>query len=165
MSGNGAEEHTAELHDHEGVAAAVDRLAGRARSRIELQTPDLEPRYFDREAFVQQLERFCLDHRDARVRLLVGDPLAAVRRSRRLLPLARRLTSYFELRRLSPARARSPRSLLIVDDRHAVYRPNADRPGGVIIEDDPARVQPLADELAAAYADSEPDTEFRGLSL
>ncbi|MCS4503648.1 hypothetical protein KBTX_02713 [wastewater metagenome] len=154
-----------ELADFEALTAATDRLGGHATTQVEIISPDLEPRLYDREAFTAILERFCLDHRGARIRIMVGDPYAAVRHSRRLIPLARRLTSYFELRRLSRTHARSPRSLFVVDDRHAIYRPQASRPEGVVIEDAPARVKAYLEEVESAYAMSEPDTELRGLSL
>ncbi len=154
-----------QVTDFETLATYTDRFAAFARTRVDLVTPNLEPRLYDRQSFVQAIERFALDRREARVRILVADARAAVRYSRRLIPLARRLPSVFELRQLRPAHADSPRSLLIVDGRHVIDRPHGGRPDGVASEDSPGRAKPYVETFEALYAESDPHTEFRGLQL
>ncbi|WP_435103740.1 hypothetical protein [Arhodomonas sp. AD133] len=154
-----------QIADFETLATYTDRFASSARTRVDVVTPNLEPQLYDRPAFVAAVERFALDRRDARVRILVADAQAAVRYSRRLIPLTRRLPSVFELRQLRPKHADSPRALLIIDGRHVIDRPQGGRPDGVASEDSPGRAKPYAETFEALYAESDPHTEFRGLQL
>jgi hypothetical protein len=109
----------------EEVRDAVNRVATGAQRLMSIYTPDLEPQIYEQTAFLEIMKRFVLARSFAKVRVILADAHRIVRDNNRFLAMARRLTSYIDIR-MAPA-AVSPifASYLIADDRALVYRSNA----------------------------------------
>ncbi len=122
----------------EDVREAVIRVAGGAQRLMSLYTPDLEPQFYEQTDFLEIMKRFVLARSFAKVRVILADPQRMIRDNNRFLAMARRLTSYIDIR-IAPGEARRPfASYLIADDRALVYRTNSESFDGVADFNNPA---------------------------
>jgi len=122
----------------EEVREAVTRVAGGAQRLMSLYTPDLEPQIYEQTEFLEIMKRFVLARSFAKVRVLLADPNRMIRDNNRFLAMARRLTSYIDIR-IAPGEAKRPfASYLIADDRALVYRTNSESFEGVADFNNPA---------------------------
>lgn len=119
------------LSNLEEVRGAVNTVAGNAQRLMSLFSPDLEPAVYDQTQFLDILKRFLLAKSFAKVRVLIGDPGKLARDSNRFVAMARRLSSYIDIRVLRDAAPNPFPSYLIADDRALVYRANATTFDGV----------------------------------
>lgn len=106
-----------ELHLH------VLAMAAQSRRRIRIFSHDLEPTIYDQPDVLDALSRLARRSRFSRVEILVFDPRPAVRDSHRLIELARRLSSFIELRQVHADYLQDPTSFALFDDSGYVYRP------------------------------------------
>lgn len=109
----------AEVRVH--VAAAT---AG-ARRTLAIYTQDLEPLLYDHEPFLEAVKHLVLARSHARVRVLIADPMRAIRDGNRFVAMARRLTSYIDLRNVPKDMRNNPAAFLVADNNASVFRPNA----------------------------------------
>lgn len=100
------------------IPAAVQRLIGLGQRQLRGADRDLEAFGLSSSAAVAAMERFLLDHRSARVRLLVDEAVWLDARAPRLRALQRRFPHALELRIASSDDAVGEDSFLIADDRH-----------------------------------------------
>ena len=77
----------------------------------------------------------------ARLRVLISDPGRAVREGNRFMMMARRLTSYIDLRNVASEYRSNPCSFIIADDKAIVYRQQCSRWEGMVDFDDIAIVK------------------------
>lgn len=113
-----------------GSAAFADaalEVVGVARHQLALISVELDRRLFGTEAFTDKLRSFILAHRRARMRVLVHDPVAAVRNSIRLVEFGRLLSSRIEFRAVPEERRKLREEFLIADERAVLYRSSPDQ--------------------------------------
>jgi hypothetical protein len=126
------------LSSLEDVREAINRVAGGAQRLMSIYTPDLEPQLYEQTPFLDIMKRFVLARSFAKVRVILADPHRMMRDNNRFLSMARRLTSYIDIR-IPPGGARKPfASYLIADDRALVYRTNSESFDGVADFGNPA---------------------------
>jgi len=101
----------------------------------------------------------------AKVRVLLADPGRAVYESSRFIGLARRITSYIEIRHAHPDFRSNRAAFLIADDRAVVYRSDASRWDGIVDLNDPAVARRYLDYFDQAWLGSSPHAETRQLHL
>lgn len=106
--------------------AALD-VVGAARHHLALLSVDLDRRLFGTDAFTEKLRHFILQHRRARLRVLVHDPVAAVRNSIRLIEFGRLLSSRIEFRVVPEDRRKLREEFLIADELSVLYRSAPDQ--------------------------------------
>lgn len=106
----------------EGYAAAAIDVLGAARHDLALVSVELDRRLFGTEAFTDALRHFILQHRRARLRVLLHEPASAVRNSIRLIEFARMVSSRIEFRTVPEDRRRQREEFLIADERALLYR-------------------------------------------
>ncbi|WP_420465382.1 hypothetical protein [Panacagrimonas sp.] len=111
----------------DAFAAATLQVVSAAQYQLALMSVELDRRLFGTEIFVDQLRNFVLQHRRARLRVLVHDPAAAVRNSIRLVEFGRLLSSRVEFRAVPPARRLLREEFLIADERALLYRSAPDQ--------------------------------------
>ena len=116
--------------------AAVAEIATRAQRGLAIYTPDLEPQLYDHDLFLEPMKRLVLARSHARVRVLISDPGRVVREGNRFLQMARRLTSYLDLRNVSSEFRGNPCAFIVADDRAIAYRQQASRWDGIVDFDD-----------------------------
>ncbi len=145
--------------------AATLAMLRQARRSVELVSWRLDPPIYGDPEVCEELKRMALASRRARIRALVLDPQGATRRGHRLIRLARRLSSFFELRAPGREHADYAAAFLIVDGTGVITRPHADRYEGEAEFSAPARARSLASEFEEMWALALPDPELRELHL
>lgn len=149
--------------DDSRQAAAV--LAGQARRQVDLFTPDLEPALYDQSPFLDALTQLCLGSPRARVRVLARDFERTVKDGHRLVELARRLSSYVELRKVHPDYQENNESFLLVDDYGLLHRQHAARFEGRFSCKAPLEVRRLRAFFDEVWDRSEAQADLRRLHL
>jgi hypothetical protein len=121
--------------------AAVAELATRAQRSMSIYTPNLEPMLYDQDSFLEPVKRLVLARGHARLRVLISDPARASREGNRFMQMARRLTSFIELRNVPPEYRNNPASFIVADDRAIAYRQQCSRWDGIVEFNDQAVVR------------------------
>ena len=153
------------LSTREDVRAAVIEVTALADRSLAILTHDLEPEIYDHDDFLDTLKRFVLARTFARVRVLIADPVRAMKDGNRFVSMGRRLNSYIELRNVKPQFRNHAEAFCIADDHALVYRARADSWEGVADTHEPAvarRYLAMFDELWHAC---EIEPELRQLHL
>ncbi len=145
----------------EEVQAATLRIASATKRIMTMYTPDLEPVLYDQPKFLDTVKRLVLASGYAKVRVLLSDPARALYESSRFITLARRITSYIEVRHLDPRYREQQSAFLIGDDRAVLYRLDAKRWDGIYHPGDPGIARPYLDYFNEAWDASDPDAETR----
>lgn len=144
---------------------AASLLTGQARRQIDLFTPDLEPALYDQTPFLDALTQLCLSSPRARVRVLAKDFERTLKDGHRIVELARRLSSYVELRKVHSDYQENNETFLLVDDYGLLHRRHAPRFEGTFSCKAPLEVRRLRAFFDEVWDRSEPETELRRLHL
>lgn len=147
------------------VRAASLKVASSANRLLAMYTQDLEPLVYDQPQFIDAIKKLVLARGYAKVRVLLADPARAVYESSRFVGLARRITSYIEIRHAHPEFRGSQAAFLVADDRAVVYRHDASRWDGFLELNDPATARSHLDLFDEAWIGSAPHAETRQLHL
>jgi hypothetical protein len=105
---------------------SVAAIASSARRELMIVSGVLEPRLYDQQPFLDGVRRLATSGRRARIRILVAEVERAVGADHRLLELARRLSSFIEIRRLAPDDADTQDHFLLADCRRLLRQQTAD---------------------------------------
>jgi hypothetical protein len=116
--------------------AAVAEIATRARRTLSIYTTDLEPQIYDTDLFLEPVKRLVLARSHARLRVLISNPGRVSREGNRFMMMARRLTSYIDLRNVAPEFRGNPCSFIVADDTAIAYRQQASKWEGIVACDD-----------------------------
>lgn len=143
-------------------AVAVARTA---TARLALLTRDLEPQVYGQEAFLDEVRRVATAGRYARVRILVQDSRRAVADGHKLVELARRLSSYVEIRKPHPEHRNVNEAFLIADEGALLYRKLADRYEGFADTHAPLEARMRLREFDDMWERAAPDSELRRLGI
>jgi hypothetical protein len=133
------------------VRQATATVIATGQRLISIFTPDLEPALYDDARVIEVIKRFVLSHSFAKVRVLLRDHTAHTGSGSRFMSMARRLTSYLELRILVPQFHHVGSSYCIADDRGIVYRMRADRWDGIAAVNSPPVARQYLQEFDAAW--------------
>jgi hypothetical protein len=145
--------------------AAVTELATRAQRSLSIYTPDLEPQLYDQDCFLEPLKRLVLARSHARLRVLISDPGRVSREGNRFMQMARRLTSYIDLRNVAPEYRSNPCTFIVADDRMMAYRQNCARWDGIVEFDDQAVVRRYLAYFDEVWAGSIFQPELRATAI
>ena len=118
---------------------------------ISIFTPDLEPQLYDDPKVIEVIKRFVLSHSFAKVRVLLRAHTRHTGSGSRFMSMARRLSSYLELRILLPQFHHLTASYCIADDRAIVYRMRADQWEGIAAVNSPPVARQYLQEFDAAW--------------
>lgn len=146
------------------IAEITDAVTGSAQRLLSIFTPDLEPSLYDREAFLELVRRFVLGRSFAKVRVLVRDHSRVSFGTNRFMAMARRLSSYLEIRPLASQYRNITSAYCIADDKAIVYRLRADRWEGIAaLNSPPVTRQYLAEFDTCWQASNEQTDQMRVL--
>ena len=112
--------------------SAVAEIAKRANRSMSIYTPNLEPLIYDQDMFLEPLKRLVLARGHARLRVLISDPAPVVREGNRFMQMARRLTSFIELRNVPPEFRDNPAAFIIADASAIAYRQQCSKWEGIV---------------------------------
>ena len=112
--------------------AAVAEITKRAQRTLSIYTPNLEPQLYDQDCFLEPLKRLVLARGHARLRVLISDPARVTREGNRFMQMARRLTSFIELRNVPPEFRNNPAAFIVADASAIAYRQQCTRWDGIV---------------------------------
>jgi len=136
-----------------------------ARRQVDIAARWLDPPLYDREEVLDALRGLAVRQRRSRIRLLVLQPEGLEQRGHRLLDLAFRLTSFFEVRRPAEEDRDFNEALLLVDDAAWLRQPQADRYESSICGTDAGSLRALRHRFDGIWTRAEGLVEFRRLSV
>jgi hypothetical protein len=145
--------------------AAVAELATRANRTLSIYTPDLEPLIYDHDLFLEPVKRLVLARSHARLRVLISNPGRVSREGNRFMMMARRLTSYIDLRNVSPEYRSNPCSFIVADDKAIVYRQQSSTWEGIVDFNDVATVKRHLAYFDEVWAGSMIQPELRAMAV
>ena len=145
--------------------AAVAEITTRAKRTLSIYTPDLGPLIYDQDCFLEPVKRLVLARSHARLRVLISDPARAARDGNRFMQMARRLTSYIDLRNVAGEYRNNPCAFIVADDKAIAYRQQASRWEGIVEFDDANVVRRYLAYFDEAWAGSQIQPELRATAV
>jgi hypothetical protein len=161
----GVSKDTLSLESWDDNRQAALALARQARRTLQIFSRDLEPAIYEQPDFIAAVTQLATHSRSARIAILLQDPTRAVKEGHRLVELARRLSSYIEIRRPAQQHAERTEAFLIADEAGVLRRPLADRYEGMLSFHAPLEARRLVTLFAEMWEKSESDPELRRLHL
>jgi hypothetical protein len=152
----------------EEIAAARLQCLANARFKVSFYVPALTPDALSTPAELAELRRIATAGRGAEIRVVLGDPAAALRAGHRLIDLAQRLPSALQIR--TPADedggdVENRRTWLLNDTYGYLFLPDADRPEGrAALRDGPGQA-PLLLQFQQIWERALPASQLQPLGL
>lgn len=115
------------LGDVEQNRIASTALTKHARYYLDIISHDLDRKIYDNEAFKNAVKDLAISNPKARIRLLINNSDAIIAHGHRLVELARRLTSFIDIRIQGDNFKEFNEAWLIVDAKAWIRRPFADQ--------------------------------------
>ena len=144
---------------------AVAEIAKRANRSLSIYTPNLEPLLYDQDGFLEPLKRLVLARGHARLRVLISDPARVTREGNRFMQMARRLTSFIELRNVPPEFRSNPAAFIIADASAIAYRQQCSRWDGIVEFNDQQVVKRYLAHFDEVWAVSLIQPELRATAI
>ena len=141
------------------------RIIPQARQQIRILTRDMETGILDDEPLVEAFGRFCRESPGRRVRLLTGDDKTPVTSGNRLLRLALRLPSRFDLRVHKATLPFPEQVYVLVDEQGLVLRHHHGAWEGFCCYHDAGTVRRLQEDFERLWGQGRLSPEFRLLRL
>lgn len=143
----------------------VVQLAKQARREIHILSTDLEPEVYNQQEFLDALTVLTTSSHRSRVQLIVCDPDRVAKYGHRLIELARRLSSQFEIRCPIEEYRENHANFLVADRIGYVLQGAA--PSSETTADfcDPRTALRLLGEFDETWQHSDPSPELRQLYL
>jgi hypothetical protein len=140
-------------------------VARAARRSLCLFSHDLEPDLYGRIEFMDIVKNLILTHKFARVRILVKSPMRCVHEGHRLVELARRFSSFVEIREAHSDYRNRADTFLVADQAAVMYRANATRFEGIADTHSPSIALHYLEFFETAWDRSTGSAELRQLHL
>lgn len=147
------------------VREAVEDVVSHATRSLAIFTHDLEPKIYDQEGFLEIVKHMVLSRSYARIRVLVVDPMRAIKDGNRFVGLGRRLNTYIEFRNVHEDYRDHPAAFCIADDVALVYRLQASRWEGIADTYEPGKAKKYLRFFDEVWQASEVEPEFRQLVM
>lgn len=149
---------------HENTAAALE-LAQQAKRTLAILTQDLEPALYNTREFAEAVQQLALRSRYSKIRILVMDPTRAIHDGHRLIELARKLSSFIQIRRLGEDDRQIMEAWLISDETGLLFRPIAERYEGFYDYNDPAQAREKLRGFNEVWERAQIDPELKRLHI
>ena len=147
------------------VRNAVTDVARSASRSLSIFTQDLEPEVYDRIEFLDCIKNLILTHKFARVRILLKDPLRTTKEGHRLVELARRFSTFIEVRIVQADYGQHREAFLLADQSGLVYRIDASRWEGIADTNSPRITQRYMEFFDRVWDVSSVAQELRALHI
>ena len=153
------------LSNLEEYRAAIAEVVTRANRTLSIYTPDLEPQIYDHDLFLEPVKRLVLARSHARLRVLISNPSRVSRDGNRFMMMARRLTSYIDLRNVAPEYRSNPCSFIVADDKAIAFRQQCSRWEGIVEFNDTTIVKRYLAYFDEVWAGSQIQPEMRATAV
>ncbi len=140
-------------------------LAGQATLSVDIVSRHLDPPVYDQVLFIEAVKRMVLEHRMARVRMLVRDIQPILSSGHRLAHLAARLSTFLEIRVPAEQHKDFNQALMIVDGTGYIHRELADRYEAVADFADRGRASDLQRKFEEMWAIATQDPNLRQMRI
>lgn len=130
MNNASASARTFEFVTLSGAQAYADgllQIVESGRYALSLMSVSLEQQLYGTEAFGNAMRNFILQHRRARLRVLLHEPQSAVKDCGRLVELGRSLSSRVEFREVPPEHQKLPQEYFVADETAVLFRSSPDQ--------------------------------------
>lgn len=149
----------------EEMRQAAIEVVREASRKVSIFTHDLEQGIYDDPEFLEIIKRLVLSQTYARIRVLISDPMRAVKNGNNFVHLGRRLNTYIEFRHVREDLRTHAEAFCIADETALVYRLQAERWEGIADTHEPAVAKLYSKMFDEIWLASEVETEFRQLGI
>ena len=153
------------ISTREETREAVIAIAKEATRKVSIFTHDLEPGIYDDPDFLEIIKRLVLSQTYARIRVLIADPVRAIKNGNNFVHLGRRLNTYIEFRHVREDLRTHGEAFCIADEKALLYRLQAGRWEGIADTYEPAVAKLYGTMFDQIWLDSEVEMEFRQLRI
>ena len=153
------------LESRDDNRLAATHMVEQGQYSMRLYTPNLDPRIFDTNEFIEAVKKLALVSTHSKVYILIIDPTQVVTRGHRIVELARKISSHIFIHRADEEDQNRIDSFMVVDDVGIIHRPHADRYEGSVEFNNPGKARLLTKEFKDAWERSVPEPELRRLHL
>ena len=140
-------------------------LAEQAHYKLDIICRDLDHALYDNDDFYNAVKKLATRSPKAKIRILIQNSDKIVKQGHRLLGLARKLSSYIEIRLQSKRFKEFNEAWLIVDDKAWLRRPLADRYNAELHFSAARQLRDISQQFNDMWYEAEPDPNLRQLSL
>jgi len=141
------------------VAALV--MAKQASRTLDIFSRQLDPLILNTAEFAETVKQMVLKNKRAKVRILVHEPAAIVKRGHRLVDLSMQLTSFVEIRVPNLEHANFNESLFIADVTGYIHRLNPQRFEAKLSFNDKKTARLLTHQFDEIWEKSRSDPNFK----
>jgi hypothetical protein len=156
------------VEGREELATVRQQLLAAARYKLAIYLPVLQPDVLSSPVELAEFHRIATSGRGAEIRMILGDPAAALRAGHRLIDLVQRLPTAFQIRTPSDEEGletRNGSSWLLNDAYGYLFLPDADRlEGRAALRDGPGHA-PLLLQFEQIWERALPATQLQPLGL
>jgi hypothetical protein len=138
----------------EDVRTAATTVASLAQRVLTIQTHELESQVFEYPPFLAAVKRLVLGPRFAKVRVLVLNPGRIMYSRHEFIAVARKLTSYIEIRNAQAPFRDNPATYMVADDQATYYRLQHREWQGICVLRDAAVARMHLDRFDAGWIES-----------
>ena len=153
------------ISTREEMREAAIAIAKQAKRRVSIFTHDLEPGIYDDPEFLEVIKRLVLSQTYSRIRVLIADPMRAIKNGNNFVHLGRRLNTYIEFRHVRDDLRTHAEAFCIADDSALVYRLQATRWEGIADTHEPSVAKLYGKIFDEIWLASEVEMEFRQLGV
>jgi len=153
------------LHNRADNQQAALRMVQQGNRSLHLFTPDLDPRVFDTEEFIEAVKQLALVSPRSKIYILILDPSTVVAKGHRIIELARRISSHIFIHRADEEDQGRVDTFMVVDEIGIIRRAHNDRFGGLVEFNNPGGARLLLKTFNDAWERSQPEPELRRLYL
>ena len=140
-------------------------LVRQARVSVDIVSRHLDPAVYDQAPFLEAAKRLVLNHRMARVRMLVRDIQPILTDGHRLAGLTARLSSFLEIRVPAEQHKDFNQAVMIVDGTGFIHRELADRYEGIADFANRALASELQRTFEEMWTIATPDPNLRQMTI
>ncbi len=154
------------LHGPEAFLKHLERCLQSTRRQVDILSEDLDRELFSNETICDLLSLAARAHRQAKIRVLIKQPLAAIKSRHRFVALQQRLPSKIEFKELKYELENNTRAYIVVDQRKVLLQHHDGVYDGFCNTDAPQEARTLLEEFDWLWArQSHAIVELRNLSL
>ena len=154
-----------ELAFSKDVRHAISDVARSAKRSLSIYTHDLEPEVYNSIDFLDAVKQLVLAQRYARVQILLVNPLRSVKEGHRMVEMARRFSSFVEIRLVPEEFHSHEEAFLIADRAGLVYRVHASRWEGIADTNSPRIAARYLEFFERVWQRSQVASELRELRI
>ena len=153
------------ISTREEMQQAAIEVVSEATRKVSIFTHDLEPGIYDNPEFLEIIKRLVLSQTYARIRVLIAEPMRAIKNGNNFVHLGRRLNTYIEFRHVREDLRTHAEAFCIADQTALVYRLQASRWEGIADTHEPAVAKLYGKMFDEIWLASEVEIEFRQLGI